>query len=439
MQAKTFAKIWDNRVRLIIVALMSGLFFFSYFQRASIPGTMFDELQSDFAASAAAIAMLGAIGIYIYGSMQIFTGILADRFGASRVLLAGAAILTAGSILFPLSHSLNILYATRALVGLGASLIWISIVKELDELFDERHFTIVIGVAGSLGYMGGLFGTLPLERAINVFGWRRPLLAVGMLCGLTVVFTWWILHKTKRITIKGGNFSLSSLAEILLNKSAIPLEVASSVTFAVYFLLQATIGKKMLQDCFGLSSAAAASYTFAMSLTNIIGMGSSGFLSRLMGNRRRPLLVGAAAITLLATGFILLILWKNLDRGWIMPCYIAMAAGAAFPTVFFASMKEINRPHLAGTAVGLINGILYLSVAVVMNFAGIVMNMYKTHTTVTAQRVIYPVNAYITIFLGCFVLSLISFVLSLLIKETFGKSIYYQKTEPAKLLEEKIK
>jgi MFS family permease len=84
---------------------MISIYFFSYFQRISVPGSNFNEIQSDFAASASIIAMLGAIGFYLYASMQLFTGIMADRFGAGRILLIGGTIMALGSILFPLTHN----------------------------------------------------------------------------------------------------------------------------------------------------------------------------------------------------------------------------------------------------------------------------------------------------------------------------------------------
>lgn len=80
-------------------------------------------MQAEFRASASAVAGLGALFLYIYGGMQLFAGMMSDRFGVMRVLLAGGLLLTAGALVFPLAPSLVWLYAARALVALGASLI----------------------------------------------------------------------------------------------------------------------------------------------------------------------------------------------------------------------------------------------------------------------------------------------------------------------------
>ncbi|MDO8303177.1 MAG: MFS transporter [Sedimentisphaerales bacterium] len=423
-----FEKLWNNRTKLWIVLAMISLYFFSYFQRVAIPGTIFDELQTAFGASAASITLLGALTIYVYASTQLFVGIILDRFGAARVLLAGAAVMTVGSILFPLSHSLAALYAMRILVGLGASFIFLSIVKEIDELFDERHFAMILSIAIFLGYFGGVAGTFPFERAVNAFGWRTSLLAAGVVCGIALLWAWRLLHKAQRTGGRDKGFSMTALLEILRNRHIIPVSCAGPVAFGIYFLFQAGIGKKLLQDCGGFSSAAAASCTLMMIAVNMTGIGCSGFLSRLAGNRRKPFLLTATLLAFLSTGCIILILWQKLDTRWLVPCYAMLAGAGSFVPIYCATMKELNHPDSAGTAIGLLNGIAYLFIAIAMNLAGVVMDGFKSQAVITAKAVIYPPAAYIAILTGCFILAAISVAAALRIRETFGKSVYGDTT-----------
>jgi predicted MFS family arabinose efflux permease len=417
---------WNNRTKLWIVLAMTSLYFFSYFQRVAIPGTIFDELQSAFKASAASITLLGALTIYVYASTQLFIGMMVDRFGAARVLLAGAAVMTVGSILFPLSHSLAALYTMRILVGLGASLIFLSIVKEIDELFDSRNFAMVLSASIFLGYFGGLAGTFPLERAVSAFGWRKPLFAAGLVCGLTVLWAWRLLHKAQRISGKDEGFSMAVLLDVLRNRSIIPVGCAGTITFGIYFLFQSVIGKKLLQDCGGFSSASAASCILLTIAVNMTCVGCSGFLSRLAGNRRKPFLLTATVMMFMAIGLITLILWQRFDSRGLVPCYVILAGAGSITPIYCAAIKELNRPDAAGTAVGLLNGIVYLFIAVVINLAGLVMDCFKSEATVTPTAIIYPPTAYIAILTACFVLTAISIVAALRIKETFGRSVYGQ-------------
>jgi sugar phosphate permease len=116
---------------LVIMASITVIYFFSYLQRVAVPGTIFDELQSAFSAPASAITALGVIFLIIYGGMQLVVGVLTDRVGVFKVLLAGGVTLCAGSLIFPMAHTLPVLYTARGLVAFGASLIFASVVKRV--------------------------------------------------------------------------------------------------------------------------------------------------------------------------------------------------------------------------------------------------------------------------------------------------------------------
>jgi MFS family permease len=99
------------------------LYFFANLQRVAIPGSIFNELQTDLNASAKYITALSSMFMYIYAAGQLCAGLLADRYGGERVITFGALLFCLGSILFPFCTSLPLLYFCRFLVGMGASAI----------------------------------------------------------------------------------------------------------------------------------------------------------------------------------------------------------------------------------------------------------------------------------------------------------------------------
>ena len=80
---------------MAVFMAMLALYFFSYFQRVGVPGTIFNELQVEVGLSAVSIAMLGSMFTWIYGAMQIVVGFAADRHGGARAFLVGGALLVA--------------------------------------------------------------------------------------------------------------------------------------------------------------------------------------------------------------------------------------------------------------------------------------------------------------------------------------------------------
>jgi len=420
-----FQQARQKRPELIMLGGMIALYFLSYFQRVAVPGTVFNELQVDFNASAGSITTLGALFLYVYGFWQIFAGLLADRFGGWRMLLIGGVLMTAGALVFPLARSLTLLYTTRMLLAFGASFMYISMVKELDTLFDRRHFAMLLSALLFFGYAGGLFGTLPLERAVNWFGWRTSFLAIGVLTAGVLLGNFWLTKKIRRPPPPSRRAPRLFIKDIIRNRHSWIIIIPSAINFSIYFLLQASIGKKMLSDACGANSSKAATIMFCMLLTCMVFTSLSGFFSRLIGNRRKPLIIGGTSLTIGTLIFMRWILAYPANTAGLMAIgCILLGVGVSISPLLASTMKEVNPEEAAATSVGLGNCLSYLCVAVTTNMAGLVMDAFRTQAVATAQAIIYPVSAYRMILLGCIVAATVSWGSSFLISETRGLCTY---------------
>lgn len=413
-----------NRLEMVILLCMGAVYFFAYFQRVAVPGTIFDELQSSFHTSAGAVAWLAAIYLYIYGGTTFLAGVMSDRFGAVKVLLTGGFLMSVGSVSFPFSRSLLMLYATGGLVGFGAGLIYLSIVKALDGLFGEEHFAVFLGVTLFFGNLGGLVGTFPFERLVHWVGWRGALLAAGILCTVAFLAAVLLFSKTHRIRQQRIPLSDLNFRAILGSRQSRLLLIAGPINFGIYFLVQATIGKKFLTDHCGMSSAMAATFTFVMMFVTMVMGLAGGFVSRLLGNRRKPVIVASTLFTLVSVGFLEVCLRFGLGRGWILLCYVILGSSSLAGPISAALMKESNPSGATGTAIGVLNGACYMAVALITNLAGYVMDSFRSNAVATATAVIYPRAAYETIFSSCFVLAVAALICVLRLRESYGKSIF---------------
>ena len=148
-----------------LLATSVVIYFFVNFQRSSIPGTIFNELQSDFQATAAQVTNISAVFMYVYAATQLVAGLAADKFGGVRTIFWGALLLCVGSLIFPLCSNMWLLLLGRVLVGLGCGAIYLAIVKEIDRIYPEK-FTSVLGSVILLGYAGSIIGGWPLSKAV---------------------------------------------------------------------------------------------------------------------------------------------------------------------------------------------------------------------------------------------------------------------------------
>lgn len=406
-----------KRKEIWILLSMTSIYFFSFFQRVAVPGTIFDELQRDFNTSAGMIAGLSAIYLYLYGFMQLAAGILADRIGAAREALLGGLLLAIGSVLFPLASDLGTLYGARILIGIGASLIYISLLKVSDELFAAHHFVMLVGLVLFLGYSGGLAGTFPFERLTGLYGWRKTLLGAGVLCTMAFLSTLLLLKYSGMLQRRPGIASRLMLGKVLRNKACLPNFFVGPLNFAVYFVIQSTIGKKFLADVCGMSSAAAASFTFIMMLVTMSVALSGGFISKHMGNRRIPIIKSATICTMSGMILILLALHFKWHAAWFLTAYILLAFASLSAPSNAALMKELNHPSAAGTALGAMNAATYLAVAILSNSAGLVLDIFRSQAAIVAGAIVYPRAAYQWISLTCLATCLTAFIMAHFLKE----------------------
>lgn len=423
MGPSLYRRIANRKLALIAFGSMCSLYFFSYFHRVAVPGTLFNEMQSAFHASAGEVTALAAIYLYVYASMQLVVGVCADRFGATRTLLLGGVLLSVGSILFPLAPNLGTLYLTRALVGLGASSMYLCLVKQIDPMFGSRNFAPLMGVLLFVGYLGGFAGGVPLRWAVAAIGWRTSLLAVGVLCAATFLVAVVLLPRLDRSTRVASGFRLADVRRLFANRLVYPGFVCGPINFAIYLLFQATIGQKLLQDVCGYSPTQAATVTSTMILIVMVGSFVSGFLPALIGQRRKPIIVAETLAIGLACAGLLLGLSRKAPASWFIGCYLLLALATSVGGVATCILKEINPRRVTAFAVSLANGLTYLTVAALNSGLGVVMEKFRPQPDAGGGIVTYPPQAYQAICMGLLGLSLLAILAVTRLPETRGQQV----------------
>jgi MFS family permease len=424
------------------LAAMVSVYFFSYFQRTAIPGTIFDEIQMDMRVSATAVAGLGSMFLAIYAGSQLFVGMAADRFGGRRTLLWGAVLMTMGALWFPLARAPVTLVAARALTGFGASFMYLSIVHEVETLFGPRRFPAIMGIVLFFGYAGGMAATLPFAALAALSGWRGALLEIGLLMVVFGIGAWAVLRRLPASAHTPVTISFRPLRDVVCSPRNYPILLASLTNFSVYFVIQNVVGKKFLQDVAGLTSTRAASFALIMSAVCAVMVFLSGLWLRLSAHRRKPVLLAFGLVLLLGMLLLALGVAFKAPQGVFLTAYILLAISVGSSTTGSTVIKELNRPDCVAQSVAVLNGLAYVGVSVLSILSGWVLDRFESGSILTSTGRLYPSEAYLTLFGILTGVAIFSFLCLTRIRETapaqaaphpLDKSLLEEQTCPAAL------
>lgn len=381
----------------ILILLGTVFYFFANFQRIAIPGAIFNNLQSELKVSAPYITAFGAIYMYLYAFNQLVIGILVDRFGGFRVILTGGIILGLGAFLFPFSDNLTLMYFSRALVGLGSSTFYLSLIKELRNYFSDKNFGIAISVMLFIGYTGGIFANAPFVFAMNYMSWREILLILSGVIILGIIIFAFVVSKidlppiNRQVKLRFLPFRL-----VLHKRHNRNLFSFACCNFGISYAIQTIIGKKFLEDFCLMPSSKSAMTLSVMAIVaaafNII----NASVCKLCHNHRVLFLKGASIITFLSLLIICIFLALDIKSYAIAILFFVIAGNASLTSLLVPVLHLTNRKMVSGTAVSIMNFCFFTMVGLLGTVMGFLLNLFEPHQV--GDILVYSRYSYLAVF-----------------------------------------
>lgn len=411
-------------------ALGAAFYLAGFFQRVA-PAVMTRELMAEFAISAATLGQLSAFYLYSYVAMQIPTGLMVDRFGARRMLAAGAALAAAGSLLFALAPSLAAASFGRLLVGGGVGVAWVGTLKLAAHWLPPQRFAFATGLALAAGMGGAVGAGVPLAWAVAAFGWRPAMLAAALAIALLAVVIWWQVRDDPAERGYASGFAgAQPLAPQPRFGAALAAVLGYRNIWLVFFAPQGVVGACLaigglwgvpwLVSVYGFSPARAAFYCSALMLAWAAGGPVFGALSDRARLRKPFYLAGSVAALAL---WALVILPSEPLAPWLL---FAALVGAGFASgcmvVGFACAKESVPARLAGTATGIANMGSMTGAMLLQPLVGLMLDLNWGGALAEGVRV-YDASAWRAAFLlvlGWLALSLLA---AAFLRETGGRQM----------------
>ncbi|MFP8957313.1 MFS transporter [Natrialbaceae archaeon A-CW3] len=361
-----------------------------------------EELMAGFRTTGAQLGTLHAMFFWIYALMQLPTGILADRVGPRRTAAAGGLAMNVGAIWFALADGYASALGARALVGLGASVIFVCILRFCANWFRADEFATVTGLSFAVSGFGGVLATTPLALAAGSAGWRTTIGALGLFGVAFSLVVYLVVRDTPKRAgfdpIEGvpGQPTLSTAAVRRHVRSVL----ADRVTWVVSVLLFCTSGLNLtlfglwgvpyVVQTYGVSVTYASVFTLLGGVGMIVGPPALGWLSDRL-ERRVELMVAGAVIYTAALGLIAL-LGKPPLAIVALVYFLTGALLGAF-VLSYALVKDRHPASASGISTGVINGAAFFGAAILPTAMGYALDSYWTGTLEAGVRV-YTATGY---------------------------------------------
>ncbi|MER7394372.1 MFS transporter [Streptomyces sp. NPDC000151] len=338
-----------------------AVYFVAIIYRTSLGVAGLDAAER-FHINASALSTFSILQLLVYAGMQIPVGLMVDRMGPKKVLILGATLYTVGQLGFALSGSYGMALISRALLGCGDAMTFISVLRLGTRWFPARRGPMIAQIAALIGMSGNLVSTLVLARLLDTLGWT-PTFAGSAVCGIAVIALVLLFLKDHPEGFEpapagpsaaGGSYVRQQISQCWREPGTrLGMWVHFTTQFpAMFFLL--LWGMPFLVEAQGLTETAAGGLLTLIVVSNMASGLVYGQVIARHHAARMPLALGTVGAT--AT------LWAAM-LGWpghapmallVLTCVVLGACGPA-SMIGFDFARPANPPERQGTASGIVN------------------------------------------------------------------------------------
>ncbi len=317
------------------------------------------SLMLDLHLSKSAAGVLGSITLIAAAAGGMVFGLIADRFGRTRALMASVLIYAVFTAACGLAQNFVELAIFRILLGLGMGGEWASGASLVSETWPDEHRGKALGLMQSSWAIGYALAAMVVAVVMPRAGWRGVFF-VGILPALITLWIRrsveepeaWKSAQTSKTAAQASGFAS------LFKGHLLPLTLALTAMNACCLFawwgfnlwVPAYLSLPVARGGIGLASHPMTAIVVFMQVGMWIGYVTFGFVSDVVGRRR-------TYVAYLLAAALLMLLFSRLHSPWLL---------------FFAA------PFVAFTATGYFTG-----------FATVTAEIYETRIRSTAQGFTY--------------------------------------------------
>jgi len=361
----------------LIWAVSLAVYILAVFHRSSL-GVAGIIASERFDISATSLATFTVLQLVVYAGMQVPVGVLLDRYGSRAMLLCGLALMTVGQFGFAFAESFAAAVASRAVVGAGDAMVFVSVIRLVTVWFLVRQAPMVTQLTGLSGQLGAIAAAGPLSFLLHELGWTRAFAltsSVGVLLLVAVV-----------ALVKDSPYRRSDVVAIKLRALAQSVRTvwgnpgtrlgmwshfSSQFSATVFALLW---GYPFLVQGLGWTARGASTLLMAMTAWAVLsGLVLARLVSRLP-YYRSWIVVGV--VLAMVVPWTAVLLWPGAAPDWVVVVMaFATASGGPASMVGFDLARSFTPAHETGRANGLVNVGGFTASLLTMALIGMVLDL----------------------------------------------------------------
>ncbi len=285
-------------------------------------------LMPNFGFSYTEAGFLMTVFFAISGMGQAFAGIVVDRFGARRVLMAGVSLLAVSGVALSVAADYPMLVLAVALAGIGNSVFHPADYSLLNKKVSPPRLGYAFSVHGLSGNLGWAMGATISGMALAWAGWRAAGLAAALVALLSLV-----VLQIARPLLDDDVRSVPQDAQRSAGVAAATFGFLGTsviwLAFLFFLLITAAFGglqsfsAPVLGGIYGLSPVAGVAALTGYLLGSAAGMVVGGFVAARVHAHERA--VGGA---LMAAAMLAAVLASGLPPVWtVVPLMVGIGTG----------------------------------------------------------------------------------------------------------------
>jgi predicted MFS family arabinose efflux permease len=199
-----------------VAFIIATLFYAFVLLTRNLPVIVPDILCQKFHMSEAIFGQYRGLYYLTYCMAHLPMAYALDRFGPRLVMTLSLLLCVVGLAPMLWSESTSLLITGRMLLGIGASTGILSVFKINRAFFEPKQFAILLGIAGTSGYIASIAGLGPLQTLFTTVGFEKTLASI-LIVGVVLALCSFVFIRSVKSDAPQG-FS-RSLKELALNKS----------------------------------------------------------------------------------------------------------------------------------------------------------------------------------------------------------------------------